>query len=130
MASPRARRTIAPIPMPISSTDWQVDAIESDVSAVTSYLERVAGMPLLLAVAQRSLERLRLRTGQSVLDVGCGSGTFLPNLAAAVGKNGRVIGIDAAGSLVDAARTRLVGLSTVNAQHADAYALPFDDGSF
>jgi SAM-dependent methyltransferase len=116
--------------MPKSTHDWQPEAIQADVGETTAYLERVAKMPLLQTVAARSLEALRLSAGHRVLDVGCGSGVFLPHLADIVGPTGHVVGVDRASALVQVARSRAADLGTVTVEEADAYQLPFSDNTF
>lgn len=56
------------------------------------------------------VEALRLRPGDTVLDVGCGTGLSLPLLSAAVGPSGRVIGLDASPRMLEVARRRARGL--------------------
>lgn len=71
------------------------------------------------------------RTGERVLDLGCGLGGSARYLAAEHGC--AVTGIDLTHAYVDAARTltRWVGLDgRVRFEAADALALPFDDASF
>jgi SAM-dependent methyltransferase len=53
------------------------------------------------------VRRLRLRPGDHVLDVGCGTGANLPHLIAAVGASGHVTGIDLSESMAAHARTRV-----------------------
>jgi trans-aconitate 2-methyltransferase len=52
------------------------------------------------------LERLPLEGGETVIDAGCGSGRVTEALLARL-PQGRVIGVDASASMVDAARERL-----------------------
>jgi len=52
------------------------------------------------------LERLPLRGDETVLDAGCGSGRVTEALAARL-EHGRVIGVDASASMIQAARERL-----------------------
>lgn len=68
----------------------------------------------------------RLSPGTSILDVGCGPGTITVDLAERVAP-GRVVGVDAAAEVVDQATA--LG-SRAEFLVADAYDLPFDDGSF
>jgi ubiquinone/menaquinone biosynthesis C-methylase UbiE len=72
-----------------------------------------------------------LAPGRSVLDVGCGPGTLTCDLARAVAP-GRVVGIDAAADVVEAARAGAAGSGPDNVtfEVADLFALPFRDDSF
>jgi SAM-dependent methyltransferase len=73
------------------------------------------------------LDALDLRRGQNVLDVGCGPGTDLADLAAAVGGSGEVIGIDRDPAMVAEARRRTADHANVTVHDGDANALPLDD---
>jgi ubiquinone/menaquinone biosynthesis C-methylase UbiE len=53
------------------------------------------------------VRRLRLRPGDHVLDVGCGTGANFPHLVAAVGATGHVTGIDLSEAMAAHARTRV-----------------------
>jgi trans-aconitate 2-methyltransferase len=54
------------------------------------------------------LDRLPLEGGETVIDAGCGSGRVTEALLAQL-PSGRVIGVDASASMIDAARERLGG---------------------
>ena len=76
-------------------------------------------------------ERAALRSGERVLDVGCGLGGSARYLATEHGA--RVVGVDLTRESVDAAEVlaRLTGLAgQVEFREADARALPFADASF
>jgi SAM-dependent methyltransferase len=72
-----------------------------------------------------------LRTGQSVLDVGCGPGTITADLALLVAP-GEVVGLDAVTDVVGQARAHAEGrgLTNLRFEVGDLYSLPYADESF
>ena len=58
-------------------------------------------------IRERAIAGLRLRPGQCVLDVGCGTGLSLALLRQGVGATGRVYGIDHSAEMLQRARTRV-----------------------
>ena len=115
------------------SGGWQPDYIAKHLAEQGTYLEAVSATSFLQQVAGNGMQLLHLQPGQRVLEVGCGNGMFLPELAEKVGSAGKVVGIDHAESFVLDARRKVAaaGLSTLVAvEQADAYRLPFDDDVF
>src|SRR2546426_11578411 len=55
----------------------------------------------------RSHQVLGVEPGSTVLDVGCGSGIALREIADLVGPNGTVVGLDPSTAMLDQARARL-----------------------
>lgn len=97
------------------------------------WLETQAVHPFIKETGRRAMDFLELRPGESVIDVGCGTGVFLPPLVAAVGAEGSVVGVDHAPTFLAQARQRVAeaGVSdNVILREADAMALPFADDSF
>ncbi|MGH2731968.1 MAG: methyltransferase domain-containing protein [Actinomycetota bacterium] len=78
-----------------------------------------------------ALEALRVGEGQAILEVGCGLGAAVVEVAPMVGPKGRAVGVDISETMIEKARTRLdaQGLP-VEFHRADARALPFEDRSF
>jgi ubiquinone/menaquinone biosynthesis C-methylase UbiE len=81
------------------------------------------------AVLRRTAaERLDLRNGSRVLEIGCGTGLNLPYLRAAVGPRGHVYGVDISAGMLAKARTlcKREGWTNVTLTHGDAlnYAAP------
>lgn len=72
---------------------------------------------------------LDLKPGQTALDVGCGPGVNLADLAADVTGAGAVIGIDIDPVMAREARQRTAGLPVVRVLRGDAHALPLADAS-
>jgi SAM-dependent methyltransferase len=73
---------------------------------------------------------LAIKTGQSILDLGCGGGHLVRDVALAVGDSGRVVGLDASKDQLSSAATVCPGLSAVDLVEGDATDMPFDDGEF
>jgi arsenite methyltransferase len=78
------------------------------------------------------LERLALRPGDDVLDIGAGPGFLALDMAAIVGPGGAVHGIDPSENMrqVAATRARPPDAAPVTFSPGEATALPFPDGSF
>jgi ubiquinone/menaquinone biosynthesis C-methylase UbiE len=71
---------------------------------------------------------LKLRSGDHVLDAGCGWGETAIEIAQRVGTTGTVVGIDCCGSFLDAARkdTKAAGLTNLTFVEADVQTCPFE----
>ena len=78
------------------------------------------------------LGRLGLTGGESVLEIGCGTGALTLPLAAAVGENGRVVAIDISEPMIGLARQRVAerGLHNVTLQLGDAQVFAFERSAF
>ena len=76
------------------------------------------------------LEALNLRSGEKVLEVGCGGGFYAYEAAQFVGPTGQVCATDISEDQVAAARTRCAEFSWAECRVADLKALPYDDNSF
>src|SRR5699024_644423 len=78
--------------------------------------------PQARALRTRIRDLLRIGAGDTVVDVGCGSGTAVAELNA---EQVRAVGVDVDPNMLQAARTRH---PEGDFRRADAYTLPFDDG--
>jgi len=79
-----------------------------------------------------TIDRLRLKQGSRVLDVGCGSGASAIPAAQAAGPSGRVTGVDLAERLLALARAKAEaqGLSNIEFRQADMERLGYPDEAF
>lgn len=80
----------------------------------------------------RALACADIKTGQRVLDIGCGCGPTTLELARRVGENGWVEGLDISTTLISRAENnaRAAGLSNVKFERADAQTTDFGDARF
>ena len=79
----------------------------------------------------RALDLASLRPGESVLDIGCGTGTLAIAAKQRVGPTGRVYGVDASREmLARATRKAAKAGAEVVFQNAVVERLPFADGQF
>ena len=76
------------------------------------------------------LEALTMARGQAVLELGCGGGHLLRNLAQAVGDRGRAAGLDVSADQLAAAKEQCAELSNVELAEGSAAALGFEDAAF
>lgn len=78
------------------------------------------------------LREAALRTGEKVLDVGCGAGMSTVDAARRVGPAGKVVGVDVSAPMIEltGARARAASLHNVSLVVADAQTHAFDKGSF
>jgi len=74
------------------------------------------------AIRQRGVDWLALDPGETVVEMGCGTGANLPYLREAVGPRGRLVGVDLAGGALDRARSRIrrAGWENVTLLRGDA----------
>ena len=59
------------------------------------------------SIRRRAVEHLRLRPGDAVLDVACGRGSNFPYLEDAVGRDGRIVGVDYSAQMLGGAEERV-----------------------
>ena len=90
--------------------------VERRVQAVDDLLLRYSGV----------------RAGETALEIGCGTGAFTVPLAAAVGEDGAVLGVDISAPMLAGAKRRLAEAAVVNASliEADAQTHRFEPGRF
>jgi len=103
----------------------------TDTGSFVRYLDTVSALDAVREYKRRTFELLDPKLGDHLLDLGCGNGADVGELAALVGPTGRVVGIDNSAALVDEARQRSTDSPLpVEFRVGDAHALELDDHSF
>ncbi|GAA0939996.1 methyltransferase domain-containing protein [Virgisporangium aurantiacum] len=95
-----------------------------DSEAMIGLLDIADALPGAAALRQRSYDLLALSAGSAVVDVGCGTGRAVAELAE---RGMRPVGVDVDEQIIDLARQRWPG---TDLRIGDAYHLPFPDASF
>jgi arsenite methyltransferase len=92
-------------------------------------LEAVYGTPDVAAQRRAVLDALALQPGERALDIGCGPGLLVAEMAEVVGPAGRAEGIDTSADMVAMAEARCAATPWAAVRQANAMALPYDDAS-
>ena len=83
------------------------------------------------AFREKILSLVSPQAGETVVDIGCGTGTLAVLAKRAVGPTGQVCGIDASPAMIARARSKAQKAGVdLRFQNAAAQALPFPDASF
>src|SRR5262245_19307879 len=77
-----------------------------------------------------AIERLGVVAGERILDVGCGCGQTLLQLAERAGPSGQVLGVDISPPMLECARERVAGQPTIALALGDAQVHAFAPGAF
>lgn len=93
------------------------------------WLYRLVGVRL-SKYRRLAVEALSLKPGDTVVEIGCGTGLNFPLLEERIGPDGRIIGVDLTDAMLEQAghRVRAAGWHNVQLVHsdADAYRFPAD----
>jgi demethylmenaquinone methyltransferase/2-methoxy-6-polyprenyl-1,4-benzoquinol methylase len=80
-----------------------------------------------------ALERLNIKGGETVLEIGFGTGHCLKQIAESVGENGKLYGIDISSGMLEVSKQRLEEsglLDRVELYCGDALEMPYEDNQF
>lgn len=119
--SPEKERKFPVGPESAKSLGYGADEIDALPASVTESFSGV-GNPLSLGEPH---------AGETVLDLGCGSGLDSILAARQIGPTGKVIGVDMTPEMVDKARgnASVLGITNADFRHAQIETLPVEDGS-
>ncbi|MEF8812458.1 MAG: methyltransferase domain-containing protein [Halovenus sp.] len=102
------------------------DATESFYNRWARLYDHVATASGVQSWRERAAKTLALSPGDTVVDLGCGTGANFPHLQERVGRDGRVVGIDIVPGMLAGARERIrrEGWTSVHAVRGDATRPP------
>ena len=81
------------------------------------------------AKLERMAKRLNLKIGSTVLDVGTGTGVFLPFILEKIGNNGRIVALDIAEEMLTRAQAKGFA-GNIDYLCADVMDIPLDNETF
>jgi ubiquinone/menaquinone biosynthesis C-methylase UbiE len=95
------------------------------------FLDHANALPSIQTSKLTILEGLHLREGLSVLDLGCGAGADVIDIAQRVGPSGSVIGVDVSQAMIAVAQERTNDLGfPIAFEVGDAMGLHFESNRF
>jgi ubiquinone/menaquinone biosynthesis C-methylase UbiE len=121
-------------PLPYGDLDQFVNPASFDATkaaALAARLEVIHGSESERLLRATYLDLLEIRAGTRVLEVGCGNGWVLREIARRVGPGGQAVGLDASTELLAIAKSQADQEEIiVDLRHGDARNLPFGEGDF
>jgi ubiquinone/menaquinone biosynthesis C-methylase UbiE len=103
----------------------------ADPGFFVRFLDAACATASVQAYKRRIIELLELAPGRRVLDVGCGTGDDVREIAKHVGADGKSVGIDNSQAMIGVARQRAAGsILPVEFHVAEVGRLPFEAASF
>ena len=91
---------------------------------------KIAESPEGVARRLAVFDALAVEAGQAILDLGCGGGHLVREIALAVGAGGRAVGFDVSPDQLEAARGICDGLPAAELIEGEATGMAFEDGAF
>ena len=117
---------------PLHPDPWRDVDAQPDAATMADALEVRGRTPSHVRLRRRFLRFIPVRSGQRVVEVGCGTGAVARDLAMLVGRRGRVVGIDPSRAVLTRARALCRGSAgaRITLREADGARLPFRDAQF
>ena len=126
-----AASTAAAAAAMVHTPSQALGAIDYGDAGKAAWLNRIYQAPEVVSQRKAMVEMLKPAAGERVLDIGCGPGFMMQDMADAIGTSGHLEGIDPSEIICKLARTRLADLSVpYSVRVGGAEALPYEDESF
>lgn len=125
MPSPSA----PPSPLLFEKTPERIRSLFDGIAGGYDLLNDVISFGVHRAWKRRACAALRLKSGETALDVCTGTGGLIPLLLSHVGPTGRVIGLDFSPGMLAVAHRQLGNNPAITLVEGDAMALPFEDAT-
>jgi ubiquinone/menaquinone biosynthesis C-methylase UbiE len=93
-------------PLPRAADPARADRIQAGYGRWARLYDWFASAPGVSSWRERTADALALSPGDTVVEMGCGTGANVPALRERVGPTGRIVGIDATREMLDRARER------------------------
>jgi ubiquinone/menaquinone biosynthesis C-methylase UbiE len=100
------------------------DPIAAFYGRYAALYDTIATLPIVNQWRATAVDHLELSSGDTVIEMGCGSGANLTYLAERVGPTGHVLGVDLTPELLDIARTRTAHIPQVTVCRGDVTQPP------
>jgi SAM-dependent methyltransferase len=97
-------------PEPVSDHGYSAIDDLTDSSGSVSMMDATSQWPATVALRAWERERLALRPGERLIDVGCGPGDAAISLAGDLGSTGELVAVDTSQAMLEVARVRLADL--------------------
>jgi SAM-dependent methyltransferase len=102
-----------------------------DAMALITALDEQSALPAMQRLRAAAFEMLDIQRGRRVIDVGCGTGAVARAVAALVGTDGLVVGIEASRTMLDEAKRRASWTGVpLELRHGDINHLDEVEGAF
>jgi demethylmenaquinone methyltransferase/2-methoxy-6-polyprenyl-1,4-benzoquinol methylase len=108
------------------------DEAEKYYTRISAFYDWLGGI-LERKHAERALDYLKVKNGESVLEIGFGTGHCLHQIALLVGKTGKAYGIDISNGMFEVTKKRLEKASLLDRAElyqGDALNLPYNTDTF
>lgn len=112
---------------------WAALDEQQNAEDYVQYVEKLTADPFFRMIKQHTYRLMNVSPGANLLDVGCGAGDDVLEMAELVGETGFVAGIDYSQAMIDSATDKAKNSKRrgqLSFRQADCYQLPYADGTF